>query len=86
MSASPLNRGWHHRRYSCVALTLRYDFALSRNAFILYRIEIDSNSHRPEHKGFIIASYSYRSNVKGQHYRIYSLLLVEKMLLKVNVN
>jgi hypothetical protein len=34
---------------SVIAITLRYDFALSHNAFILSRIVIGSNSYRSEH-------------------------------------
>jgi hypothetical protein len=75
-------RGWHPYRYSVTAIMLRYDFALSHNAFIFTRIVIASNSYHFEHIEPVIASYSYRSNVKDKRYRIYSLSLLGKIAFK----
>jgi hypothetical protein len=62
---------------------LRYDFALSHNAFLLNRIVIASNGYRPENKGPVIAFYSYRPDVIDQRYCISSLsLFVENSFYK----
>jgi hypothetical protein len=46
-----------------IAITIRYDFALSHNAFILSRIVISSKSYHSENIKPVIASYSYCSDV-----------------------
>jgi hypothetical protein len=76
--ALPIGR--HLKRYSIIAITLRYDFALSHNAFTL------SNSYHAEHIGPVIAYYSYRSDIIDKRYRIYWLSLLGKMAFKSNYN
>jgi hypothetical protein len=65
-----------------IAITLRYEFALSHNAFILDGIVIAFSSYRSAYIGPVIASYSYRSDVIHQRYCVYSLLLLEKIAFK----
>ncbi len=77
--------GLHHKRYSVTAIKLRYDFALSHDAFILYRIVIASRSYRSEYIGPVIASYSNRSDVIHKRYRIYSLSLLRKIAFKIDL-
>jgi hypothetical protein len=58
---------------------LRYDFALSHNAFLLNRIVIASNGYRPENIGPVIAFYSYRPDVIDQRFCVSSLSLFGKI-------
>ncbi len=51
---------------------LRYDFALSHDAFLLSGTIMASNNYRSEHIGLVIASCSYRSDVIDKRSRIYS--------------
>jgi hypothetical protein len=81
-----MNRGWHLKLYSIIAIMLHYDFSLSHNAFILYRIVIASNSYRSEHIGPVIASYTYRCDVIDKCYRIHSLSLFGKIAFKSKYN
>ncbi len=64
--------GRHQKRYSIIAITLHYDFALSHNAFILFKI--------------VIASYSYRFDVIDKSYCIYLLLLLGKLAFQSKYN
>jgi hypothetical protein len=61
------------KHYGILAITLRYDFVLSQNAFLLSRTVIASNSYRSAHIGPVITSYSYGSDVIHKRYHIYSL-------------
>jgi hypothetical protein len=70
---------------SVLAITLRYDFALSRNAFLLSRTVIAFNIYRSVHVGPVIASYSYRSDVIDKRYRIYWLSLLGRIDFKVKL-
>ncbi len=56
----PVARGRHYKRYSAIAITLRYVFALLHNALYLWRI--------------VITSDSYRFRLRG-HYRLWYLSL-----------
>jgi hypothetical protein len=67
----PNSRGRHLKRYSVIAITLRYVFALSYNVLTLWRNVIAYISYRSEHVGAVIASYSYRSKLIDQRYRFY---------------
>ncbi len=49
---------------SVTVITLRYDFALSHNAFLPSRTVIASNCYRSVHIGPVIASYSYRGRYR----------------------
>jgi hypothetical protein len=51
-------RGRHQKRYSVVAITLRYTFALSHNASTLRRKVIASYSYRSRLIEIVIASYT----------------------------
>ncbi len=62
--------------FSALAITLRYDFALSHKAFLLSRIVIAPDSYRSEHIVPVIASY--HSDGIDKRYRNYSLSLLEK--------
>ncbi len=74
-------------RYSVTAITLRYDFALSHNAFILFRIVIASSSYRSEYIGPVIASYRYRADgIHKRYLSIYSLSLLRKIAFKSRYN
>jgi hypothetical protein len=53
-------RGRQLKRYSVIAITPSYVFALSYNAITLWRKVIASLSYRSEHIGVIIAYNSYR--------------------------
>ncbi len=57
------SRGRHQKRYSVIAITLRYDFALSHNASTLSRKVIASFSYRSGFREIVIAYYSYRSSL-----------------------
>jgi hypothetical protein len=72
-------RGRHLKRYSVIAITLRYDFAISHNTFLLSRTVIAFNSYRSVHIGPVIVSYSYRSDVIDKHYCNFLLSLLGKM-------
>ncbi len=61
----PIDRGRHLKCYRVITITLRYDFALSHNAFLQSRTVITSNSYRSVNIGPVIASYSYSSDVIG---------------------
>ncbi len=61
---------------------LRYDFALSNKAFLIFRTVFAFNSYRSVHIGPVIASYSYRSDIIDKRYRIYSLSLLGKIAFK----
>jgi hypothetical protein len=67
-------RGWHCKRYSVIAITLRYVFAFLHNALYLWRKVITSDSYRLILFVGIIAYDSYRSELAGQRYR-FTLLL-----------
>jgi hypothetical protein len=56
-----LFRGRHQKRYSVLAITLRYVFALSHNASTMRKKVIASHSYRYRLIEIVIASYSYRS-------------------------
>ncbi len=64
-----LAKGRHHKRYSVIAITLRYVFALLHNALYLCRIVIAFVSYRFRLFAGVIASDSYRSELVGQRYR-----------------
>ncbi len=68
--------------FSIIAISLRLDFVLSQNVFLESRTVIASNSYRSVHKGPVIASYSYRSDVIDKRNRIYSLSLLGKIAFK----
>ena len=70
----PGTRGQYHKRYSVIAITLRYVFALLHNALYLWRIVIASDSYRFRLFVGVIAYDSYRSELAGQRYRFTSLL------------
>jgi hypothetical protein len=55
---------------SIIAKTLRYDFTLSQNAFILSRTVVASNSYHSKHIGPIITSDSYRFVLVDKCYRV----------------
>jgi hypothetical protein len=57
-------RGRHHKRYSVIAITLRYIFALLHNALYLCRIVIASYSYRFRLSAGVIAYDSYRSELE----------------------
>jgi hypothetical protein len=61
--------GRHLKRYSVIAIMLRYIFALSYNVVTLWRNIIGSISYRSGYIGDVIASYSYRSKLIDQRYR-----------------
>jgi hypothetical protein len=68
---------------------LRYDFALSRNAFLVSRTVIASKSYCSEDICTVvpvIASYSYRSDVIGKRCHIDSLSLLGKIAFKNKCN
>ncbi len=71
----PSFSGRHHKRYSVMAIMLRYIFALLHNALYLWRIVIASNSYRFRLFTGVIASDSYCSELAGQRYRFSSLSL-----------
>jgi hypothetical protein len=54
-SCSLIIIGRHHKRYSVMAITLCYDFALPHNTFIPYIIVIASSSYRSVYIGPVIA-------------------------------
>jgi hypothetical protein len=56
-----ISRGRHQKRYSIIAIILRYVFALSHNASTLRRNVIASYSYRSRLIEIVIASYIYRS-------------------------
>ncbi len=58
-----LKKRLHQKRYSVMAITLRYVFALSRNASTLMRKVIPSYSYRSELIEIVIASYRYHSDL-----------------------
>jgi hypothetical protein len=66
-----VHRGRHLKRYSVIAITLRYVFAFSYNVLTLRRNVVTSISYRSEHIGAIIASDTYRSKLIDQRYRFY---------------
>jgi hypothetical protein len=63
-------------------MTLRYDFELSHNAFLLSRTVIAFNSYRSVHIGPVIASYSYRFDVIDKRFNIYMFSLLGKIAFK----
>ncbi len=67
----PNSRGRNHAHYSATAITLRYIFALSYNSLTPWINVITCIVYRFEHIGAIIASYSYRSRLRDQHYCFY---------------
>jgi hypothetical protein len=60
-----IDRGRHRKRYSVIAITIRYIFALSHNDSTLWRKVIASFSYRFGLIEIVIASYSYRSSLIG---------------------
>jgi hypothetical protein len=60
-----MSRGRHLKRYSVIAITLRYVFALSHNASTLKRKVIASYSYCSGLIEIGIAPYSYRSGLIG---------------------
>jgi hypothetical protein len=69
------SRRSHPKRYSVIAITLRYVFALLHNALYLWRIVIAFDSYRFRLFAGVIASDSYCSELAGQRYRFTSLSL-----------
>jgi hypothetical protein len=70
-----VSRGWHHKRYSIIAITLRFDFALLHNALYLWGIIIAFDSYCFRLFVGISASDSYRSELAGKRYCFTSFLL-----------
>ncbi len=68
-------RGRHHKRYSVIAITLCYVFALLHNALYLWRIVIAFDSYCFRLLAGVIASDSYCSELAGQRHRFTSLSL-----------
>ncbi len=62
-------RGRHYKRYSVIAIMLRYVFAFLHNALYLLRIVITSDSYRFGPFSGVIAYDSYLSELTGQRYR-----------------
>ncbi len=75
-------RGRHLKRYSVVAITLRYDFALAHNPFLLSRTVIAFNGYHSVHIEPVIAFYSYQNDVIDKRYSIYSLSPLGKIAFK----
>jgi hypothetical protein len=67
------SRGQHYKRYSVIAITLRYVFTLLHNALYLWRIVIASDSYRFRLFAGVIAYDNYRAELAGQCYRFTSL-------------
>jgi hypothetical protein len=74
--------GRHLKRYRVVAITLRYDFALAHNPFLLSRTVIAFNGYRSVHIEPVIAFYSYQTDVIDKRYSIYSLSPLGKIAFK----
>jgi hypothetical protein len=65
------SRGRHLKRYSVIAITLNYVFALSYNVLTLWRNVVASISYRSEHIGADITYDSYCSKLIDQRYHFY---------------
>ncbi len=73
----PGGRGRHLKRYSVIAITLHYIFALSYNVLTLWRNVIASISYRSEHIGAVINSISYRFSVFASAFQLLQFLCVQ---------
>ncbi len=66
------SKGWHHKRYSVIAITLHYIFALLHNV-ISVENSYCFDSYRFRLFAGVIASDSYSSELAGQRFH-FSLL------------
>jgi hypothetical protein len=67
-----VQKSCQHDRYSVIAITLRYIFALSHNASTLWTKVIAFCSFRSRLIETVITSYSYRSRLIGNVIAFYS--------------